>query len=348
MRRVAVLSGAMVALLAVAAGAILAGARPAPVGLSASADAVVSETGAAVPVPRAADSDTFELWVTNQARNSVEIVRGDAVVDEINLNGIAQTPHILRFSPSGRYAFIASVGTAPSVGSANTTVIRTADRAVVATIVTGPGTHEASPLPDGSRVLVSVSGPKTIAEILVDEAAEQFTLGRVLNVGTHPLVVSAGLEGQPVCVHVYAPTRAYVGFHHGDAALLDTDALDIVHAYSKEEVGPNRCAFLPLADGRLMIGRGTETAGGYAVWDPATERFVTSTDTGRADTHGARVRPGSGEAWFVARGGDMLTVVSTAAPYHVVEVLPLGDAPDHLVFSPDGRWAYVTLRDRNR
>jgi hypothetical protein len=28
----------------------------------------------------------------------------------------------------------------------------------------------------------------------------------------------------------------------------------------------------------------------------------------------------------------------------VVAVVPLGDAPDHLVFSPDGRWAYVTLR----
>src|SRR5262245_58212161 len=52
----------------------------------------------------------YELWVTNQRRNSIQVVRDEAVVDEIALAGVARVPHIFRFSPSGRYAYLASVG----------------------------------------------------------------------------------------------------------------------------------------------------------------------------------------------------------------------------------------------
>ena len=101
---------------------------------------------------------------------------------------------------------------------------------------------------------------------------------------------------------------------------------------------------LPLPDGKLLIGSGTETDGGYAVWDPAGEAFVTKINTTQADNHGGAVRPGTSEAWFVARGSDSLTVVSTEAPYAIREILHFGDAPDHLVFSPDGSKAYVMFR----
>lgn len=300
--------------------------------------------GAGLAARTGQEGGAYELWITNQARNLIQVVRDERIVAEIALDGPTRVPHIVTFSPDGRYAYLASVGLPGMMGTSGVTVIRTTDRTIVATITTGPGAHEAQVTPDGARVLVSVGGTRSILEVMADLDAERFEPTRALDVGLHPLVVAAGLEGQPVCIHFYAPGRAYVGFHHGGAALLDTTALDLLRVYTKEEVGPNRCAFLPLPDGRLMIGTGSEAAGGYVVWDPATERFVASVDTGQIDNHGGRLRPGAGEAWFVARGSDTLTIAVTAAPYASHSVLPLGDAPDHLVFSPDGRWAFVTLR----
>jgi DNA-binding beta-propeller fold protein YncE len=305
------------------------------------ATATLADLGAA-PTPSQAGG--YELWVTNQRRNSIQVVRDEVMTAEIALDGVARVPHIFRFSPSGRYAYLASVGMPGNIRSANTTVIRVADRSIVAVLPTGPGTHEASPSPDGERLIVSVGGLKTLAEIVVDEAAESFSIGRQLELGTHPLVMAAGLEAQPVCAHFYAPRQAYVGFHHGGAALLDVSSFELTRVYSKAEVGPNRCAMLPLPDGKLLVGAGTETTGGYAVWDPTTETFVTTIDTTQADNHGGATRPGAAEAWFVARGSDSLTVVSTEAPYGIREIYPFGDAPDHVVFSPDGRWAFVAFR----
>ena len=69
---------------------------------------------------------------------------------------------------------------------------------------------------------------------------------------------------------------------------------------------PNRCALLQLSDGKLLIGSGTETDGGYAVWDPASEAFLTKLNTTQAGNHGGAVRPGTSEAWFVSRGSDSL------------------------------------------
>ena len=135
----------------------------------------------------------FELWMTNQRRNSIQVVRDETLIEEIDLGGLRRVPHIVRFSPSGRFAYLASVGLAGDVASPSTMVLRTADRTVAATFPTGPGSHEASPSPDGERLVVAVGGLKMLTEIVVDETAESFTLGRRAR-GRH---ASAGDGGRP-------------------------------------------------------------------------------------------------------------------------------------------------------
>jgi DNA-binding beta-propeller fold protein YncE len=67
------------------------------------------------------------------------------------MHGI-RVPHMIDFTPDGAYALIAATA------SGNVSVVRTADRQVVAVLATGPASHAATVRPDGRQAIVAVIG----------------------------------------------------------------------------------------------------------------------------------------------------------------------------------------------
>jgi YVTN family beta-propeller protein len=59
------------------------------------------------------------------------------------------------------------------------------------------------------------------------------------------------------------------------------------------------------------------------------------------DTHGLELRPGDKELWVTSFIGNGLMIYDITAelPKHLITVA-VGDAPNWLTFSPDGKYAY--------
>src|SRR5712692_6889809 len=116
-----------------------------------------------------------EVWVTLQASSSIKILHPRAVLngapfETINLPSNAH-PHITTFSPDGKFAYVANMG------SGDLVVIRAEDRQIVSTLNLGlAGTHQAKPSPDGTMLLVAQIPAKTLFKIAVDEASESWTV----------------------------------------------------------------------------------------------------------------------------------------------------------------------------
>ena len=70
---------------------------------------------------------------------------------DLSSHGV-RVPHMVDFTPGGAYALIAATA------SGNVSVIRAADRQVVAVLPTGPASHAATVRPDGRQAIVSVIG----------------------------------------------------------------------------------------------------------------------------------------------------------------------------------------------
>src|SRR5262245_26048503 len=79
----------------------------------------------------------YEIWALDQGTNVVHIYNAKLEpVGRIDMgtHGV-RIPHMIHFTSDYAYAFIASTG------SGDVSVIRTADREVVAVLKTGPATH---------------------------------------------------------------------------------------------------------------------------------------------------------------------------------------------------------------
>jgi hypothetical protein len=290
---------------------------------------------------------SYEVWALDQGTNTIYVITADLVVGEvIELPASIDMPHMISFDSQFRYAFVANPA------SANTAVIRTADRAVVAVLPTGAGSHYAGVVPGDERAIVDVIGDAKLVEITLDLAAETFTIGRELVIADDPAFVARAEEfagSSPVCHETTADGRyAYVtlgpALAAGGLVILDTEAFALAHVFPPDEVASN-CGAGRSPDGsHMMVNGGSLEEGRWYVFDAATHQLVHQGSSHGTDAHGAAFTPDGAELWMVNRHSSNGIVID-AQTFEVTDELPFTvSSPDILAISPDGRRAFITLR----
>lgn len=299
----------------------------------------------------------YEIWALDQGTHIAYIYdSGLQEVGRIDLGSHgAEVPHMIEFSSDHRYAVVANVA------SGNVAVIRTADREVIEVIDTGPRTHMASFSHDDSRILVDVIGNADdyrdgkLVEIRADLDNETFGIERELVIADDPMFREHEDQFEDVaaiCHYLNADhSQAYVtlgpDLDNGGLLVVNTDDLSIERLWGPDELRVN-CGTMLTPDGRHMLvnGGGHETGIWYAI-DTETLEVVHEASSEGIDAHGVRNVPNGEEIWMVNRGTSDGIVID-AETLEVIDTIPdTGMTPDILDFSPDSRFAFVTLRGPN-
>jgi DNA-binding beta-propeller fold protein YncE len=300
------------------------------------------------------DAAKYEIWALDQGTQMLHIYSsGLQELDRVDLGAQGvRVPHMIDFTSDHAYAFIASTG------SGDVTVIRTADREIVARIPTGPGTHMAAVKPDDSAVIAAVIGKADVprdgklVEITIGPDGA-FTPGRELVIAEDMLFKEH--EGQfkdvaAVC-HEYSQDgrRAFVtlgpALENGGLVVLDTESFKLTKLFPPDELRVN-CGAALIGDGKhLLVNGGGAEAGHWYVIDTATQAVVHEGTSRGHDAHGVWATPDGREVWMVNRVTDDLIIIDPTT-FEIVEHLKegFGDTPDILAVSPDSRFAFISLR----
>ncbi len=278
------------------------------------------------------------------------------------------TPHMIGFSSNYDYAAVASTQ------SGNVTIIRTSDYQVVDIITTGPGAHMAHFTPDDQSIWVANIGTVTFTEITADLETESFAIGRELDLVSDAAWAhefsdlqggGGGARGlnvpAPVC-HEYTEDGhfAYVtlGPGAGGLVVVDIQASEptVVKAFPRDEVRAN-CGLARSPDGRKIFANWGDPgdpadppaqSGAWYVFDTSDHSLVLASEETRGiDAHGTRHSPVGPWLWQVNRGTSNGILINSRSHRVVHEIDFVGDSPDILDFSPDGRLAFVSLRGPN-
>ncbi|HEX2134902.1 MAG TPA: hypothetical protein VHG30_03220 [Microvirga sp.] len=307
--------------------------------------------------PTAPPARDYEIWALDQGTHQVHILNSKLEeVGRIDMtaHGV-RVPHMIDFTPDHAYAFIASTS------SGDVSVIRTADRAVVAVLKTGPGTHMAGVKPDGSAAIADVIGDPTVprdgklVEITIDRQNNSFSIGRTLVIAQDPLFQRSAdrfKDAAAICHHFTADGRhAYVtlgpGLPDGGLLVLDTQTFSLVAAYPPDELKVN-CGTMLTRDGKHMLvnGGGADTGVWYAL-DTATHKVVKQGETRGRDAHGVWATPDGREIWMVNRVSSNGIVIDPGTLEVVADLKDVGPTPDIIAMSPDSQFAFISLRGPN-
>jgi DNA-binding beta-propeller fold protein YncE len=298
----------------------------------------------------------FEVWVPDQGTNKLHIFQGKnlkappEVIDLAPFGG--SKPHMIQFNPGYTHAIIANVA------SGHIYIMRASDRKVVFNEDTGQQAHAAIPSPDGKRILVANQNDKKLTEILTDYANNQFIAGRTIDLTADSRFTdpNAFPDNAPICLMFTADSsKAYVTLRGGGLAVIripknSEEPLAISAAFPKSTVAPNGCGTIRSSDGsKMYVNSGTLKTGQLYVFDTFSDNLVKTidlTEKGK-DAHGVMLTGGGKYLWVLNRTTDNATVVDTST-YEVVRVVEeIGDAPDLLDISPDGKWLFGTFRGPN-
>src|SRR5512134_1878476 len=256
---------------------------------------------------------------------------------------------MIDFTPDGAYALIAATA------SGNVSIVRTADREVVAVLATGPASHAATVRPDGRQAIVSVIGdPKVerdgkLVEITIDSQAGNFEIGRSLVIAEDPVFRQAAdrfKDVGAVCQQYTADGRhAYVtlgpAIANGGLVVLDTETFKLVAAHPPEELKVN-CGTVLTRDGKHMFVNGGDH--GLGVWyaiDVATRKVVHQGSSRGEDAHGTWSTPDGREVWMVNRVTSNAIVINPTT-FAVLAGMPdVGKTPVIVAISPDSRLAFI-------
>jgi DNA-binding beta-propeller fold protein YncE len=302
-------------------------------------------------------AEDYEIWALDQGTHLVHVYNAglqEVATIDMAAHG-ARVPHMVDFTSDHAYAFIAN----PASG--NTAVVRTADRAVVAVLETGPGSHMATVKPDDSAAIVAVIGDGKVeddgklVEITIDLASGIFALGRSLVVAEDPLIQGmAERFGDigAICQEFTADGRhAYVtlgpALANGGLVVLDTASFRLVAAFPPDELKVN-CGTVMSPDGRhMLVNGGSADVGIWYALDTSTHQVVKEGQSGGKDAHGVWPTPDGREIWMVNRVTSNGIVIDAKSLEVVAELAEIGKTPDIIAMSPDARLAFITLRGPN-
>lgn len=288
--------------------------------------------------------ESYEVWVADQGTNEIFIIDGETqeIIETIDFNDVGSKPHMLVFDKKGAYAYVANMG------SGTVSVIRAVDRQVVTTIETGEGAHAAIPSPDGKRVLVANVPAQSLTEILINQEKEEFVASRELDLSQVEALQNPEEfpNMRPICLQFTADSsKAYVTLGGGGLVVVDVENLQVIQSFGKSQVGAHGCGTILSPDGKHMFANsGSTTLAEYYVFDTETDELIFTGVTGGKDAHGVRITPDQQYLWMVNRVTDDAAIIDIKT-FEVIEMIEfVGDAPDLLVFSPDGKYAYISLR----
>lgn len=298
----------------------------------------------------------FEVWVTDQGTNKLYILNGEkpkAPPEVIDLSAYGGSkPHMVLFNPDYSHAIIANVA------SGHVYIMRATDRKVVFNEDTGQQAHAAVASPDGKRILVANQNDKKLTEIFTDYAADQYKVARTIDLTADPKLAdpNAFPDNAPICLmFTQDSSKAYVTLRGGGLAVVKVpqnpdEPLTVLAAFPKSTVAPNGCGTIRSPDGsRMYANSGTLKTGQLYVFDTSSDTLIKSVDLTEKgqDAHGVMLTGEGKYLWVLNRMTDNAIVVDTST-YEVVRVVEkVGDAPDLMDLSPNGKWLFATLRGPN-
>ncbi|MDQ0351928.1 DNA-binding beta-propeller fold protein YncE [Alkalibacillus filiformis] len=286
----------------------------------------------------------YEVWIADQGTNEIHIIDGvtHEIIDMIDFGDVGEKPHMLVFDEDGDYGYSANMG------SGTVSVIRGEVREVVATLETDEGAHAAVPTPDGSRVLVANTPGESMSEILIDHDNGEYVVGRHLELTEVDLLQDEEEfpNHRPICLeYTEDSSKAYVTLGGGGLFIMDVEEFEVVKAFGKSDIGAHGCGTILSPDGKHMFANsGSTELAEYYVFDTETDELIYTGETGGIDAHGVRFTPDGEYLWMLNRVTDDASIIDPET-FEVIEMVDfVGDAPDLLVFSPDGKYAYISLR----
>jgi hypothetical protein len=307
--------------------------------------------------PVTANAQDYEIWALDQGTNLVHVF--NSKLDEVARIDMAahgvRVPHMVDFTSDHAYAFIASTA------SGDVSVIRTADRSVVAVLKTGPGTHMAVVKPDDSAAIADVIGDAKVprdgklVEITIDRQNGAFKIGRSLVIAEDPLFKKSAErfnDVSAICQEYTADGRfAYVtlgpALKDGGLVILDTETFALAAAYPPDEFKVN-CGTVPTRDGKHMfVNGGDGSVGMWYVFDTATHKVVRQGNSRGLDAHGTWATPDGREIWMVNRVSSNGIVFDAKTLEIVADLKDIGPTPDIIAMSPDSQFAFISLRGPN-
>ncbi|MEX0732311.1 MAG: hypothetical protein WED00_06175 [Aquisalimonadaceae bacterium] len=299
----------------------------------------------------------YEIWALDQGTHKIHVYDADLrEVSRIDLGAHgAEVPHMIDFTSDYRFAVVANVATG------NVALIRTEDHTVVDLVQTGPRTHMAGISPDDRTVLTDVIGNADnhrdgkIVELSLDADRQRLRITRELVIANDPVFrrkADSFKDVSAIC-HDYSAdgSRAFVtlgpSLENGGLVVVNTRSLTLERAWGPGEMQVN-CGTMLTPDGRhMMVNGGGHDTGHWFAIDTDTLEIASQGGSEGTDAHGVRNLPNGEEVWMVNRGTSNGIVLNARTLEQVDRIQDTGKTPDILDFSPDSRYAFVTLRGPN-
>jgi YVTN family beta-propeller protein len=277
-----------------------------------------------------------KLYVDNTAGDSVSVIDLNArrVLHEIK---VGSHPHGLGALPDQSRLFV-------SVESDHTVkVIDTASDAILASIPVNGTPNQLAVTPDGKWVYVAINDRGT-ADII--SVAEQKVVKSV-EVGPGPhncycphsaqFVYVAAIQGQLVRQFDYAHGHVPVQTIRFDGQVRPL-------CVTRDD----KRLFVALADLHGFAWADLRTGQQVARVERPLPPMAQRSKFAYLLTHGLELRPGDRELWVTSFIGNGLMVYDITGPSpRYLSTVSVGDAPNWLTFSPDGRYAYSANAGEN-
>jgi YVTN family beta-propeller protein len=307
---------------------------------------------------------SYEVWAADQNSNTLYVLDPEGkvlrTVDGATL-GDAKRPHMLWGVPKDEYVY------STNTVSNSVTVLSHKDGSVKAIIAgVGKAPHAAQPNPKSpDRIYVSNIGPQaagadgkpdrgeTITELV--RADGKWEAKRFLDLKAALALADANLypSRRPVCVGFSKDGRYMLAtLFTGGLAVVDLQKWDVVKGWGKNDIAENGCGFAASPSGdEMYVTAGNQQSSWLYVFDVASEPKLVATHNlsklGQ-DSHGLAVDRASNTLWIAHRVSSNITI-HPLATIRQMDQQPsvidfVGKTPDLLMFSPDGRRAYVSLR----
>ena len=281
------------------------------------------------PCPAAEQIIARKLYVANTSGETLSVIDLDrqVVVREVP---IGRHPHGLALSPDQRRIYCSVEG------DRSVRFLDTASDEVVATVPTLGVPNQLAATPDGHWVYVAINDKGT-ADII---DVRQGRVVKTLDIGPRPHNCYCPRGAK----HMYVTS---IGDHL-------VKQFDFAQDHSLTQTVRFDGAVRPLCvtQDEKWLFVALEGLHGFAWADLATGKQVGRTEQplpppekrskfAYMNTHGLELRPGDRELWVTSFIGNGLMVydITSAKPRYLTTVT-VGDGPNWLTFSPDGRFAY--------
>ena len=312
----------------------------------------------------------YEIWALDQGTNTIYIYEAlqEPDEDEPEFEEIETidteaegglVPHMIHFSSAYDYAAVACTA------GERTLVYRASDRELVANLETGAGSHFAGFTPDDDAIIVDVIGDSKIVRVDVELEEEFFEIDDEIAIDESVEGLTES-EGAPIChsydhrgrsIHTLGPS-----YHDAGVVIVEHDEFTVDATFTGDEL-PTNCGTVPHPSEEkfyLTAGlpsdpdEGEAGVGEYYVLDTETDEVIHYSDSGGIDAHGFWFAPDGEELWVLNRETNDGVVIDPDSDEVVDEIPAFGpaqgdepeerDAPDIMWFSPDGEYAFATLR----